>query len=296
MKVGAIQYRTRDIDSIEQFEKHIEALLKEAAQKEAELVLFPEFFTVELLTLEKHKISEMKDIQQIFAAFGKNYTEFIKELFTGLAAKYHMAIAAGSHFCYREEEDRYYNTSFVFLPAGSTFSQDKIHLSYELVYNKEMTSPGKQLNVFDLNGVKCGIAICYDNSFPEVARILAKQGAEIILAPTCCLDSWGAERNMLFARARACENQVFVVNSQLVGAISFPTHIPYGFLFNGQSGIYEPIQAMRGSDTGILCMCERNREQVIVYDVDVDGLRRSRDRGANCNIHDMRLDIYKNYM
>lgn len=296
MKIGAIQYRVKDINCIEEFEKHVIELVDTAKQQGAETILFPEFFSVELLTIKKYHIDKIDSFDNIFEEFGKEYTDYIKQLFKKLAEKYNMTIAAGSHFCYKNSDGKYYNTAFIFSKYGECYEQDKIHPSYELVYNKHLTTPGNELNVFTIDGVKYGISICYDNSFPEITRILAKQGAEIILVPTCCLDNWGLERNKLFARARACENQVFVINSQLVGGISFPTHIPYGFLFNGQSGIYEPIQSMCGNDTGILSMADRNKEQILIYDIDLDGLRKRKNSGVNCNIKDMRNDFYEKYM
>jgi predicted amidohydrolase len=295
MKVATSQYRARKLKSEKEFEEHVEWHVRRAAEQGAELLLLPEFFSVELLTLHQFDIKDMEDIGRIFEWFGKEYTDFIKQTCAGLAKQYQITLAAGTHFVYHPQEDCYYNTAFLFGPDGTLYEQNKIHPSYEMVYNKHLTTPGKKLDVFEINGVKYGIAICYDNSFPEVARILSRMGADIILAPTCCLDEWGQSRNILFAQARASENQVFVINSQLIGSIPFPTHIPYGFTFSGRSGIYAPIQPMLGTANAVVSQGEANVEAVIVGDIDLEYLKFIRENGHNRNRTDMRMDFYRQY-
>lgn len=297
MIVATSQFRTKNLSTINDFEDHVKWHLDQAAEKKAELIVFPEFFTIELLTLKEHKITNKHDMCDLFQTFAKEYTTYLQELFTKLAAEYQMVIAAGTHFAYHPEDDCCYNTAYLFSPDGQCFEQCKIHPSYEMVYNKSLTTPGKELNVFEINGVKYGIAVCYDNSFPEVARILKKLGAEIILAPSCCLDEWGKNRNTLFAKARATENLVYVINSQIIGGLPFPSHIPYGFIFTGLSGIYGPIHAMVGSPDGVICQSGNNVEEVITGDIDLEKTRTVLASSKfNCNLKDMRPDFYKQYI
>jgi len=295
MRVATSQYKVKPLKSYQQFEDHVRWHLDRAAEQGAELLLLPEFFSVELLTLHHIQISTMEEMTDVFKAFAQHYTEPLTDTFSRLAKEYSMLLAAGTHFMYDEKEGKYFNSGLLFAPDGRKFVQNKIHPSYELVYNKSITSPGKELGVFENNGVKYGITICYDGSFPEVGRILGKLGADVLLAPTCTLDDWGKNRNILFAQARATENQVFVINSHLIGAIPFPTHIPYGFVFTGQSGIYAPIQPMIGTSTGIVKQGEPNVETVIAADIDIEHLRYIREHGHNCNLKDMRPEFYRQY-
>lgn len=295
MKVATSQFRARQLKSLQDFRDHIRWHIESAVKQGAEMILFPEFVAVELLTLHKFDINNMDDLSRIFEWFGKEYTDFLKQMYADLARDYQIILAAGTHFNYHLEDDCYYNTAYLFGPEGTLFEQNKIHPSYEMVYNKELTTPGAKLDVITINGVTYGIAICYDNSFPEVARILSQMGADVILAPTCCLDEWGQSRNIIFSQARASENQVFVINSHLIGAIPFPTHIPYGFTFTGKSGIYSPILPMIGPPNSIICQAEANVETVLVGEIDLEHLKHVRSNGNNRNRDDMRTSFYQQY-
>ncbi|AJY75689.1 nitrilase-related carbon-nitrogen hydrolase [Paenibacillus beijingensis] len=295
MKVATSQYRVKMLKSFSEFEDHIRGHVESAVAQGAKLLLLPEFFTMELMTLEAYRGDTDAEVKKAFEHFAKTYTSPVKEVCSKLAKEYGIMLAAGSHFAYDDSEDRYYNTAFVFLPDGHVHVQNKIHPSYELVYNKEMTTPGSRLSVFEADGVKFGVSVCYDSSFPEVARILSKLGADVILAPTACLDEWGRSRNILFSQARASENQVFVVNSHLIGAVPFPPHLPYAFTFTGQSGIYAPIQPMIGTANGIIKQGEPNDESVIVGDLNLDYLKYIRDNGHNRNRKDMRPEFYRQF-
>jgi predicted amidohydrolase len=296
MRVASSQYRVRMLASYNEFEDHVRWHVESAAAQGARLLLLPEFFTAELLTLRQLQVKSLDDFHGIFEQFAKEYTENIQQLCLKLSAEYGIIIAAGSHFTHNKSDDKFYNTAFLFTPKGQIFSQSKIHPSYEMVYNKSMTTPGDKLEVFKYDGVTYGISICYDGSFPEVSRILTKLGADVILAPTACLDEWGRARNVMFAQARASENQVFVLNSHLIGSIPFPPNIPYSFAFTGQSGIYSPIQPMIGTPNGIIQQGEPNIESVVVGDLNLEYLRYVRENGHNRNRSDMRPEFYQQYV
>lgn len=295
MKIASSQFRAKKLRSMKDFEDHIRWHVESAVAQGAELLLLPEFFAIELLTLHHFEIKSTEDVTKVFEWFGKEYTAAIKQLCVNLAKEYQITLAAGTHFAYQPDRNCYYNTAYVFTANGVIYEQNKIHPSYEMVYNKELTTPGDKLDVFEINGVTYGVSICYDNSFPEVARILSQMGADIILAPTCCLDEWGQSRNILFAQARASENQVYVVNSHMIGAIPFPSHIPYGFTFTGKSGIYSPIQPMIGTPNAIVSQGEANVEMVVVGDINLDYLKFIRENGHNRNRTDMRPSFYQQY-
>jgi len=295
VRVATSQYKVRMLKTYADFENHVREHLESAVAQGAELLLLPEFFTIELMTLEKYQGDGKADFDRIFQHFAKTYTAPVKETCMKLAREYGIVLAAGSHFAYHDQEDRYYNTAFVFTPDQRIHRQDKIHPSYEMVYNKEITSPGSSIDIFNACGINFGVSICYDSSFPEVARILSGLGADVILAPTACLDEWGRSRNILFSQARASENQVFVVNSHLIGSIPFPPHLPYGFAFTGQSGIYSPIQPMVGAPNGIVKQGEPNVETVVAADIQLDVLQHIRKSGHNRNREDRRPDFYKRF-
>lgn len=96
---------------------------------------------------------------------------------TDLARELDLYICAGI-----AEDDRglHYNTQFVVGPEGYLGKQRKVHLSADEYF---FFRGGTRLPVFDLPFARVGIVICYDNNFPELARCLALDGAELILAP-----------------------------------------------------------------------------------------------------------------
>lgn len=113
-------------------------------------------------------------------------------------------------------QDGIYNTTLVLGPDGSIVTQyDKAHL-FSLYNEAKHFQPGRQYSVFDLPGVKAGIAICYDLRFPELFRTLALAGAGIVFV----VAEWPlarAEHWRLLNQARAIENQIYVVAVNCVG-------------------------------------------------------------------------------
>jgi len=113
---------------------------------------------------------------------------------------------------YVEEEGNVYNTSFVINREGKICGKyRKMHPTCAEI-NKYKVAPGKQFGVFELDFGKIGIMICFDIEFPEVCRILALYGAEIVFWPT---QAYGFSEfdYELKAKARAIDNQIYLVSS-----------------------------------------------------------------------------------
>lgn len=293
MKIAYSQFWTKNVDSFEEFAEHIELNVKKAAEEGAELILFPEFVTAELLTIKsEYPVLSARDM---LLFMGKHFSKKLDEMWRGLSSKYSISIATGSSFEFNEEKQKYYNKGCIYGKNGELLVQCKVHPSYEMVYNKADTEKGEGFDIIEIDGIKYGIAICYDNSFPETARILASLGADVILAPSCCLDEWGRNRNELFARARATENMVYVVNAQLTGCIDFPPEVPYKFIFSGRSGTYAPINANVGISSGVVAQSEANKDEVVVAEIDIEKIHNFKST-LNNNKKDARPEIYKKYL
>jgi predicted amidohydrolase len=124
------------------------------------------------------------------------------EYFGQLAKKYNLHIAFSLY-----ERDRHlvYNAAVLMGPDGQLIGKyRKVCLPPSEV--AEGIAPGNDYPVFDTKFGKVGLMVCYDGFFPEVARELSKRGAEVIAWPV-----YGC--NTLLARARACENHVYLVSS-----------------------------------------------------------------------------------
>lgn len=127
--------------------------------------------------------------------------------------------------------------SFLLKPDGSVGSQRKVHLFDR---EKKRASPGNRYSIFRVDGAKIGIAICHDLVYPEVARIFALQGAEVIFAPAK-IRRGGLSPWHIYVRARALENRIPVVSPNVLGEPGFSGGSVIVGLEEGEGGIVYPL-------------------------------------------------------
>jgi predicted amidohydrolase len=176
-----------------------------------------------------------------------------------------------------------FNACVLLGPNGQMRGYRKIHLPFLGV--DRFTTPGNRpFAVHDLGGLRVGMTICYDGSFPESSRILALLGADLVVLPT----NWptGASACALVA-ARALENHIYYAAVNRVGD-------ERGFHFLGQSRIVDcsgALLAMSNSDTEEILYAtidpeEARRKRVVKipgeYEVDRIGDRRPEMYGPLC--------------
>lgn len=147
----------------------------------------------------------------------------------------------GSIFERVEGEPRLFNTTVVYDPNGEEVARyRKIHLfdvdlESDTAYSESSTiAPGDEIVTFDLDGVTVGLAICYDLRFPEIFRILALRGAEVIILPAAFTMATGKDHWETLIRARAIENSVYMVAPGQVG------QHPPGLWCYGRSMVVDP--------------------------------------------------------
>jgi predicted amidohydrolase len=183
-----------------------------AAAEKADLVLFPELVVHGHCTPNTWELAEP-------VPDGPSVQRLVE-----LARRHRLFLCAGLS---EKERDIVYNTQVVVGPDGYLGKQRKLHLSRDEVLHYK---GGRDLNVFDLGKCRVGVVICYDNQFPEIARILALRGAEVLLMPHAArLKMWddtpGSEaaarrysRDHFLAYAmRARENACFAVVTDQAG-------------------------------------------------------------------------------
>lgn len=155
----------------------------------------------------------------------------VKERIGALAKKFHVNIAAGSVANVRD--GKVYNTACVFDREGSCIgSYDKTHL-FTPMGEEQYFAKGDHLCRFTLDGVRCGILICYDLRFPELSRSLALQGLDMLFV----VSQWPKARIphlQTLTAARAIENQVFLVCCNACGTAGDTR-------FGGSSCILDPL-------------------------------------------------------
>lgn len=291
MRIAVTQFKVRDVESFEEFADHVSWHIEGAVWQGADCVVFPEYFTTELLsTFPEAKSTSSENAVQLFEKLGHEYTEAYMDLFTNLAKDRGIYIVGGSLFYFNTTDERYYNASFLFDPDGGVHEQRKTHRAYEVVYNRELVTAGDELKVFPTDFGNVGITVCYDAAFPETARILMLKGAEVIFNPSCVFNEWGVERMRIYSAARAVENQCYVANSQVLGDLSFPSDKPIHY--EGRSAIHSPADPTMGPPDGILVQGTLNQEQVISAEIELDKLRTYRSEGIPPMLKDRRPDIY----
>ena len=141
-----------------------------------------------------------------------------------LAARHRRWIIAGGIPEKSNDPDRPYNTCAVLAPDGSLHARyRKIHL-FEVdlpnglhISEYVANTPGQRTVVCDMDGWRVGLSICYDLRFPEHYRSLADQGAEVVVVPAAFTVATGKDHWHVLLRARAIENQVYVLAPGLWG-------------------------------------------------------------------------------
>jgi predicted amidohydrolase len=139
------------------------------------------------------------------------------------ARQHGVTLVGGSITEQREGREKLSNTSLVFDPEGNlVVAYRKIHLFDVEVggvtyLESEAEEPGDEPVVADVEGWRIGLSVCYDVRFPELYRILALDGAELLTVPAHFTTPTGKDHWHVLLRARAIENQAYVAAAAQVG-------------------------------------------------------------------------------
>jgi predicted amidohydrolase len=230
--VAAAQYPVSAPDSWAAFEAGVTRWVDEAADRDAKLLVFPEYASMVLPALFDENVqadlSAQLDVMQ-------DLRDAYVDLHRRLARERGVHLLAGS-FPWRLEDGRYVNRAWFCAPSGAIAFQDKqVMTRFEREHWK--ISTGEPPRVFETSLGCIGIAICYDSEFPLLVRAQVEAGAEMLLVPSCTDAAAGYHRVRVAARARALESQCPVVMSPLVGAAPWSPAIDMN---TGTAGVYGP--------------------------------------------------------
>src|SRR5665213_2000349 len=200
IRVAALQYFIRPVQTFDQFRDQVEALVETAADYKCQLAVFPEYFTVQLLTLGNIKRPIREQIRDLAGQAPR-----VNQLMSDLARRHRIHIVAGTIPVCDQGSDQVFNESFFYFPSGLAGVQGKLHMT-RFEREEWFISPRSALRVFETDFGRVAIAICYDVEFPELARAAASQGAHILVVPSCTDDRQGFLRVRYCAQARAIEN------------------------------------------------------------------------------------------
>ena len=174
VRLAAVQYQMRRIENFDEFAQQVTHFVDVASEYQSDFVVFPELFTLQLLSFT--------DTQRPGEAARKvaEFTPQYLELLTELAIAHNVNIIGGSHFTM--EEGRLYNVAYLFRRNGTLGKQYKIHVT-PAERKWWGVEGGNKVEVFDTDRGRVAIQICYDIEFPELTRIAARKGAQIIFCP-----------------------------------------------------------------------------------------------------------------
>ncbi|HUW63462.1 MAG TPA: carbon-nitrogen hydrolase family protein [Spirochaetia bacterium] len=195
-------------------------LMIDQAAKDADMVVLPEMFNCPYQS-------------DLFASFAESWPSGgTLAMLAGAARENGVVLVGGS--IPELDGDRIYNTCFVFGPDGSLLGRHRkmhlfdVRLAGGVNFQESATlTAGDEVTVLDTGKITLGLAICYDMRFPELFRLLALQGAQLVVVPGNFNLVTGPAHWDLLARTRAVDNQVFVAAASCARDPGAP-YISYG--------------------------------------------------------------------
>lgn len=279
VRVGSVQWQMRTVESVDELLSQVEYFVDTVSDYQSDFIVFPEFFNAPLMGLEDHA-NQTEAIRGL-----AEYTPLFRERMSQMAIEYNANIITGSMPL--AEDGHIYNVSYLCHRSGKIDEQKKIHIT---PHEKKdwVIQGGDKISVFETDAGKVGILICYDVEFPELGRLMAKQGLEILFVPfwTDTKNSYLRVRHC--AQARAIENECYVVLAGSVGNLPQVESLDVQY---GQSAMLSPSDFAFPHDA-ILSEATPNTEMLLFSDLDLDKLRLLHTEGTVRNLMDRREDVY----
>ena len=280
MKVGFMQFSPL----FGRKEENVEGVINTLRGAKADLLVLPELFSTGYLFLNEEELRRSAEPIPDGPTVSK-FLELAKEENTNLV----FGIA-------ERADNKLFNSSVLLTPKGDCFVYRKLHLFDR---EKHLFSPGdKELEVFDIGKARIGMMICFDWIFPEVARVLALKGADVICHPSNLILTY-CQNAMV---TRCIENRVFAITSNRTGTekIGDPalrqaqggerSRTTEGggeeeLTFTGNSQIVDP----KGE---ILAKANAEEEKVCVIEIDPSLAKDKKVTPNNHIFQDRRTDFY----
>lgn len=280
VRLGLIQWQMRPYKNLDELLQQAEFFIDAVSGYRSDFALFPEFFSAPLMAENNH-LSEPEAIREL-----AKHTSSIIYKFSELAISYNINIISGS---FPEiQNDRLYNVGYLCRRDGSVERYEKLHVTPDEVKVWGMER-GNKLKVFDTDCGKIGILICYDVEFPELSRLLADEGMDILFVPFLTDTQNGYSRVRHCAQARAIENECYVAIAGCVGNLPKVHNMDIQY---AQSMVFTPCDFAFPAN-GIKAEATPNNEMILIVDLDIDLLRELHQFGSVRNLKDRRKDIYQ---
>ncbi|MCC2600512.1 bifunctional GNAT family N-acetyltransferase/carbon-nitrogen hydrolase family protein [Sphingobacterium sp. FBM7-1] len=280
VRLGLVQWQMRLFKDIEDFYDQVEFFVDAVSDYGADFVMFPEFFNTPLMSPYNHlpERAAMEKLAELTAEIVAKLQEF--------AVSYNVNIIAGSMPIM--EYKKLYNASYLCHRNGSVDVHKKIHITPNEIKYYGMVG-GNEIRTFDTDCGRVGLLICYDVEFPEVSRIMADQGMQILFVPYMTDTQNGYLRVRTCAQARAIENECYVAIAGCVGNLPRVNNMDIQY---SQSAVFTPSD-FAFPNNGIKAEATPNTEMVLIADVDLYALRDLHEYGTVKILKNRRKDLYE---
>lgn len=276
MKVAVAKYPIQAPADFAVFAERQAAVLGAAAAQGTRVAVLPEYLSLELAAT--FDAGTQADLHASLAAIQRHRDDWLA-LYARLAASLDMYVVAGT-FLLAQGNGRYRNRCDVFTPQGAHLWQDKLQLT-GFEKGLGVIEGGEALKVFDLDGVRAGVAVCYDSEFPLPVRAQAEAGARLLLVPSCTDTDAGATRVRVGCLARALENRLFVAQSVTAGEAPWSPALDIN---TGEAAVFAPMDRGFPAD-GVVAQTADDQVWAIA-ELDLDALDRSRADAQVANDRD----------
>lgn len=280
VRLGIVQWQMRPYNDMDDLMLQAEYFIDALSGYKSDFVLFPEFFNAPLMARYNH-LNEPDAIREMTV-----YTPRIVQAFSQLAISYNVNIITGS--MPEMVDGDLYNAGYLCKRDGQVERYEKIHVTPDEDRVWAMKG-GKTLRTFDTDCGKIGVLICYDVEFPELSRILADEGMNILFVPFLTDTQNGYARVKNCAMARAIENECYVAIAGCVGNLPRVHNMDIQY---AQSMVLTPCD-FSFPINGVKAETTPNTEMILIADVDLDLLRELHNYGGVQNLKNRRRDIYE---
>jgi predicted amidohydrolase len=266
--------------NMEAFYEQVEFFVDALSGYKSDFVMFPELFNTPLLQPYNH-LPEIEAMRKL-AEKTKEIVQKMREY----SLSYNTNIITGSMPLI--EDGKLYNATYLCHRTGKIDEYRKIHITPNEQKYYGMIG-GDKVQVFDTDCGKVGILICYDVEFPELSRIYAEQGMQILFVPFLTDTQNGYTRVRHCAQARAIENECYVAIAGCVGNLPKVNNMDIQF---AQSAVFTPSDFAFPTNA-IKAEATPNTEMVLVVDVDLHLLDELHHYGTVKVLKDRRKDLYQ---
>ncbi|MFD1063268.1 bifunctional GNAT family N-acetyltransferase/carbon-nitrogen hydrolase family protein [Winogradskyella litorisediminis] len=280
VRLGLIQWQMRPYKNLDALLQQAEFFIDALSGYRSDFALFPEFFNAPLMAKDNH-LSTPEAIREL-----AKHTEQIIKKFSEFSIAYNINIISGS--MPEVKDGKLYNAGYLCKRDGTVERYEKLHVTPDEAKVWGMQG-GNTLKAFDTDCGKIGILICYDSEFPELSRLLADEGMDILFVPFLTDTQNGYSRVRNCSQARAIENECYVAIAGSVGNLPNVENMDIQF---AQSMVFTPCDFSFPTN-GIKAEATPNTEMILIADVDIDLLRELNQFGAVKNLRDRRKDLFE---